>query len=191
MNLFTINDVTRLPEPNPELLLIPEFKELIKRVKRIDGDADGRKKTANLMELGYIYYMARYDSRFKLLRGKAREEAVKKLLGLKDDWSPDEVVKVALEKFVDLQTTESTELVRVLGETIQNLTKFTDEAQKQLSMLGIAAAKEANAFLDVVDRIPKTVENLRKAKDMLDREHDALEKGRKGRVPNKFELPDS
>jgi len=53
----------------------------------------------------------------------------------------------------------------------------------------LGQARDINEFLDVLDRIPKTIDNLKKAEATLEREQEALAKGRKGRGLNKFEMP--
>lgn len=190
MDLLELDEETKVPKPTAECLCVPQFRELFDRPKLIDGDRDGKKKLVNMAEFAYIGFMGRYDSRWKLLHGKDREDTVKKLVGLKDQWIADNLVKECLDIYVDSQTTESTPLVEALSSTIQNLTKFLNTSQTQLGALGVADAKTAKDFLDVIDRIPKTVEGLRKAKEQLNREQDALAKGRKGRSLNKYEIPD-
>lgn len=191
MNLLELDEETKVPKPTAECLCIPQFRELYDRSRPIDGDRDGKKRLVNMAEFAYVGFMGRYDSRWKLLHGKDREDVIKKLIGLKEQWIADSLVKECLSIYVDSQTTESTELVEVLSNTIQNLTKFLKTSQEQLATLGISDAKGANDFLNVVDRIPKTVEGLRKAKEQLNREQDALAKGRKGRSLNKYEIPDT
>jgi hypothetical protein len=188
MKLVQLNPETKLPEPTPELLLIGDFKDLMKRVKRVDGDADGRKKTMNLMEIGYIYFSCTYDSRFKLMDVEERERKIRELVGFSHDWQPDDLVKRCLNIYADTQVTESTELVINLTKSIQGLVKYLANAQKQLPSCTIEDAKTINEYLNTLDRIPKTVENLRQAKAQLDREHDALNRGMKGRTLNKYEL---
>jgi len=188
MKLIQLNPETKLPEPTPELLLIGDFKDLMRRVIKIDGDADGRKKIMNYMEIGYIYFSCVYDSRFKLLDGEDRQKKIKELVGLPMGWKPDELVTRCLKIYEDTQVTESTDLVAALSKSIQNLVKYLDNAQKTLASCTIGDAKTVNEYLNTLDRIPKTVENLRQAKAQLDREHDAMSKGMKGRTVNKFEL---
>jgi len=190
MKLFEINEVTKLAEPTAEARTIACFKEIIKRSRPIDGDHDGRKKTLNNMELAYVYFIGTYDSRFKLLHGEERVKAVKRLIGLKDEWKPDKVVEEAVATFVDLQTTESTKLVEVLGKSIESLTKYIETGQAQMANATLTMAQDVSKFLSILDQVSTTVEKLRQAKEMLNREQEALAKGRKGRTLNKFEIPD-
>lgn len=189
MKLFDIDDVTKLPIPSAEARTIKAFNEIIKRIQRIDGDSDGRKKTRNLQELGYVHFSCVYDSRFKLMSKEEREQKIRILLGLPEDWQPDELVKEAISVYTDLQWTESVDLVTEIQRSIVALTQFAKRANDGLPNLTIDASREVNEYLDVLDRIPTTVDKLKKAKELLHTEQDAIAKGLKGRSINKFELP--
>ncbi len=189
MKLFDVDENTKLPIPSAEARLIKEFNEIIKRLQRVDGDADGRKKTRNLQELGYVHFSCVYDSRFKLSSKEEREIKIRELLGLPQDWMPDELVHQAMKVYRDLQWTESIDLVLEIQRSIAALTSFSKSANGQLPSLTIVNAREVKEYMDILDRIPTTVDKLRKAKELLHTEQDALSKGVKGRNVNKFELP--
>lgn len=188
MKLFEIDEVTKLPVPTAECRTIASINEIVRRIRKIDGDADGRKKTRNMQELAYIGLTGVYDSRFRLLGPEERDVKVRKLIGLPEDWKPDQLVLQGLEDYKETQLSETSELVDVLSNTIKSLTKFADNSQKQMAALGINAGAEVKVFLDTLNKIPETVDNLKKAKDQLSREQDALSRGKKGRNLNKFEL---
>lgn len=190
MKLFDLDEKTKLPVPSGELLMIPIFKELIKRKRPIDGDYDGRLKHFNMMELAYIYFMGVWDSKFKLHKESDKILAVKKLIGLPEEWKPDLSVLEALNTYVELQITESSGLAEVLGKTVQNLTIFLENGQQTIATLGIDRAEDVSEFLAILDKVPKTVEQLKQTREKLLREQEAIGKGRKGRTLNKFEVPD-
>jgi hypothetical protein len=189
MRLFDIDENTKLPIPTAEARTIKEFNEIIKRLQRVDGDADGRKKTRNIQELAYIHYSCVYDSRFKLLSKEDRDLAIKKLIGLPDNWQPDSLVLQAMVVYRDLQWTESIDLVHEIQRSIAALTSFSRSANDQLPSLTIVNAKEVKEYMDILDRIPSTVDKLKKAKELLHTEQEAISKGIKGRKINKFERP--
>ena len=189
MKLFDIDEQSKLPIPTAEARTIKEFNELIKRLQRVDGDADGRKKTRNIQELAYVHFMCVYDSRFKLLSKEDREKAIKNLIGLPESWIPDELVNQAMVVYRDLQWTESIDLVTEIQRSIAALTSFAKSANNALPALTISNAREVNEYLDVLDRIPATVDKLKKAKELLHTEQEAISKGIKGRKINKFERP--
>lgn len=190
MDLFDIDEVTKLPVPKAELLLVPEFKEINRRSRPIDGDSDGRKKVHNYKELAYIYFIGKWDSRFKLKSIKDKDAEVKKLLKLPEEWIPDEVVKIALKIYIDLQVTESTELEEGLSGSIQSLTDYIRAGNESLKTASLNNAKNVSEFLDILDRVSKTVDQLKQTREKLRREQEAVAKGRKGRTFNYFEIPD-
>ncbi len=189
MKLFEIDEVTKLPIPTAEARTIRVFNDILRRLQRVDGDADGRKKTRNLQELSYIHFSSVYDSRFKLLSKEDRESAIKNLLGLPPNWTPDELVVEGMKVYRDSQWTESIDLVTEIQRSIVGLTSFAKSANDTLPTMTILSAREVNEYMDVLDRIPTTVDKLKKAKELLHTEQDAIAKGLKGRRVNKFETP--
>lgn len=183
LELFTIDEKTRVAKPNPELLMLLPFKELMRRLRRVEGDSDGREKLHNSRELAYIYYAVKFCDT------KEDEDKYKKMVGLPEDWEPDDVVKQAMDYYRETQYTPAIESVKLIKESIRNLNSFISQANQQLKVLTIANGREVNEFLDVLDRLPKTIETLKKAESTLEREQEALAKGRKGRSLNKFEMP--
>jgi hypothetical protein len=198
MKLFILDEKTKLPIANPELLTIKCFAELIRRNRKIDGDGDGRRKTLNEKELSYIYFNGVFDSRFKLKRDKEKEDAIKKLIGLDTitvngnplNWEPDSLVKECLSEFRELQVTASSEYVTSLEGTISALSKYLTNAKQQLETgtLTTVSPQDIKALLSVINDSPSTLDTIAKAKSILQKEQDALATGRKGRTVNKFEL---
>jgi hypothetical protein len=191
MKLFEIDQETKLPKASAEARMIKSFNDLLKRLNKVEGDSDGRRKLRNEQELAYVYYQGVYDSRFKLIRTEEdRNKAIKTLIGLPDDWQPDQLVKKCIEDFKETQFTESLPLVENIQKSILSLNNFIVTAQGHLSTAGLESGRAVTEFLDILDRIPKTIDNLNKAKETLRKEQDALAKGRKGRALNKFEEDD-
>lgn len=191
MDLFILDD-KGIPVPKPELLLIESFSELWKRIRKIDGDADGRKKTQNRKELGYIYFQGKFDSRFKLKKGAEKENAIRKLIGLAPEWIPDELVKQCLIEYVELQVTASSEYVSSLEGTVNSLAKYLNASKEKLDTGNInsVAPREVKELLSIINDSANLLDNITKAKAVLLKEQDALSTGKKGRGLNKFEMPD-
>lgn len=187
MKLFEIDQETRLPVATAEARTIKSFNEILKRLRKSDGDSDGRKKKRNEQELAYVYFQKCYDSRFKLLNKEEREVVIKKLIGLPDDWQPDELIKQAIEDYAVTQETPSLKLVEGIELSIVSLSQYVRTAQAQMPTAGLEGSRAVSEFLDILDRVQKTVETLRRAKDLLVREQEDGAKGRKGRTMNKFE----
>lgn len=191
ISFFVIDEKTQLPKPSPELLMVYEFKELMRCIRKCEGDADGRKKIQNLQEFAYIYYAYHYDSKYRVMSETERHDTLIKLLRLPPKWEPDEAFTEAAKVFIQMQVTDSLETVDNLRAGIKSLNKFLKKANEQLSTLDVTDSKTVNEYLNTMDRIPTTVENLKRAEAQLDREQDALAKGRGGRLINKFEFPDN
>ena len=183
MELFIQDEKTRLVKANPELLALNPYRELMRRLRKIEGDSDGREKVFNLRELAYVYYKA------KFITTKEDEDKYKKLIGLPEDWQPDQVVLDCVEAYYQTQLTPAVETVKLIKESIAGLNEYIKQANTQMRSAVLGQARDINEFLDVLDRIPKTIDNLKKAEATLEREQEALAKGRKGRGLNKFEMP--
>jgi hypothetical protein len=192
MKLFTIDEKTKLPIPSPEALMIKCFNDLWRQRLRVEGDHDGRDKLQNRRILGYVYFQSVYDSRFKLKNPKERDEAIKKILGIDPDWIPDALVKECIAVFSDTQITASYELVSSLEGAASALAQYVKNAQEVIRNGTVTTLdpKHVKDIMDIIDRAPTTVETLSKAKAVLNKEQDALATGRKGRVVNKYEMPD-
>jgi hypothetical protein len=190
MKLFEIDEKTKLPIPTAEARFVIPFKDILRRISKMEGDADGRRKSLNMMELAYIHFHGVYDSRFRLMNNEEKETTVRTLIGLPEWWEADDLVKEGIKVYTDLQRTESTDLVLEIQRSVNALTSFAKRANETLPNMGIQDAREVNEFMDILDRIPTTIDKLKKAKEMLIKEQDALAKGKKGRVLNKFELPE-
>jgi len=186
---------TRMPIPRAEILAIDVFHDIWKRKNKIDGDRDGTKKTLNTKEFGYIYFHTVYDSRFRLLDSEEKDIKIRNLLGLDKDldgsgklWQPDLKIKEAIKIYNEMQQTESLDHVDMLESTMKAITMWLKAKRPQIAS-GTMAPKDLGEIQDIIDRAPTTLSNLRKAKDVLSRDEDALASGRKGRRINKFEQP--
>lgn len=189
--LFTIDEKTQLPIPTAEALILDSFSKAWKRVKKIDGDADGRKKTFNTKELGYVYFQVMFDPRLKLKEGTEREIFVKRMLALPDDWSADEVIKQCIEDYREWMKTPSSEYVSSLEGTVGALAKYLNNAKAAISIgtMESVTPKDVKDLMSVINDSPTMLDTVVKAKAVLQKERDALATGRKGRSLNKFEMP--
>lgn len=184
MELFIIDEKTKLPKANPELLIIPCFKELIRRIRKTPGDSDGREKLLNNKELAYVYYSVKW------ITGREDDSNIRKLLQMPDDWEPDDLVKECIKKYASTQWTPAVDSVAKIKKTIISLNDFLEKGNNLMKNAGLGDSREVNEFLNVLDRIPKVQDTLKIVEAKLEREQEALAKGRKGRTLNKFELPD-
>lgn len=103
MNLFELDD-TYTVQFNPEVFLLKDFAELKK----------SRKKDIELLykEMSYIYFFTDLRSDFQFQTDKKeRAEEVKKMVGLKEDWKPDDKINTCIEVYKYLSTTTASRLL--------------------------------------------------------------------------------
>lgn len=162
MKLFKLVD--NLPVPSEEALLIKEFKKLITRDRTRD-------KSLGLKELGFVYYYCSFDTRFDAYRTEEeRVEAIKTVLGLKEDWEIDSDLKLALERFSDMMITESLVLVQKMKNGIKKMEDFIDDldlTERNKSENYVFSAKDLQA---VIKEMPNTIRALNEAKSIVEKE---------------------
>jgi len=188
MNLIVIDPNTKQPSPTGDILTIPIFLELWERITKLDGDRDGSKKRRNLQEYGYIKFNGAYDSKYRYMEAKEADEKIRVLLKLPDEWQPDEVVKECLRIYIELQETPTMELLDDLEGTNRDLKKWT-RSKRALIADGKLDSKEVDGVLDVIDRLPKTAEAIKRSKEIIYQEQ-STSTGRRGRKFAKFEMPE-
>ena len=190
MELFTLDPTTKLPIIHPSTLTIECFKQLWKRSKPIDGDFDGRKKVFNTKELGYIYFTGKYDSRFKLKSPLEREIKIKELVGLPESWIPDELVKQCVLVWEDAQVTASLEFVLSLEGMISAMSKYMNTVKVSIASGNLATVYPSTIkeIIAIIKDSPNLVNDISKARTVLQNEQEALATGRKGRKFNKYEV---
>ena len=190
MKLFNVDEETGLAVASPEARMIEPFAQLVKRVRRCDGDSDGRRKIMNNKELAFIHFMGVYDSRFAhLQKEEDKINAVKKLVALPPDWQPDDLVKSALTAYIDLQVTESTPLVESMIKATQGIISYLNKVNDDLrDNPNKFKPKDITEIQEAMSNIPAMQENLKRAKEMLKKEQDSLASDRKGRMLGEFEL---
>ena len=188
MNLIVIDPNSRLPLPSGDALLLPSFLELWDRLHKIDGDRDGSKKRRNFQEIGYVYFLADFSSKYRYMEEKEALEKIKTLLKLPEDWQPDDIVKRCIIEYSDLQVTPTMELVDNMEGINKDLSLWVKAKRKSISAGG-GDPKMINELLDIMERLPKVVENIKRSKEVLYQEQSTAT-GRKGRRFAKFEMPD-
>lgn len=99
---FRLDENKNLVINHDSLRGIEPFATLIRRVKKMKGDHDGRKKMLNLRELKYIYFMCDYSSYHRGLLPKQKKIKAKEDAGLPDNWKPDSVVESCIEKYNEI-----------------------------------------------------------------------------------------
>ena len=130
VKLFDVDKGMNVTINKTELLLIPEFKKLVKRSKKCDGDHDGRKKLWALREFTFIYYYCDWKSPLRDYTEEAKKMEAFKVSGLSDK-DIDGFVREAMDIYVKYQETTSTKLLESGKRAVENLTTFFDEVDLQ------------------------------------------------------------
>lgn len=190
MRLFEIDIETKLPTASAEARTIKEFYDILRRRSPMDGDADGRKKLLNEKELAFIYFSVNYDSRFKLLDGDIKKEAIKELLGMPKNWEPDQLVLIAIDKYNDTQITESSKTVQTMSSVLKHIQSQLETLEQGMEQDRRLSVKDMKDVLEISTSLPNALKSLKEAKETLRMEQDSNETGRGGRALNKFEEPD-
>ena len=134
-----------------ELKVTPEFSEIITRRKTCKGDSDGRRKIMNNRELLYIKYMADYDTHHKAFSGNERHERAKQDSNLPNNWKPDEVVEIAINKYKEILLVYSP-TVRLLNALEQGMMLSAEAVEGQI--------KQVRITMDVANRLTSKLEDV-------------------------------
>lgn len=192
MKLMALNPETHLPEPLPEILLIPVFNKMWTNRYPVDGDRDCKKRIVNRQMFGYLYFTNHYDSRFKNLNSEGKFEKMKKILDIPDEWKDGklpEILKECIQLYrEELRTYTGLELVESLRGLNKDMSEWLKHKREELKS-GKMSTKDAKDLKAISDDIPSMIENLKKAEAALEREENALSTGRKGRPLGYKELP--
>lgn len=150
---------------SPEALAIDAFSAIWKRDKSKD-------KNKAYKELAFVFYMEDYRTVYNQYIGKEREEIIKTDLKLPKEWEPDEKVKLALDKYRELNTTMSMEL---LEDALFGVNKLR-EYFKGVDFLEVTKdgrmAHDPAKFKGVLKDLPEIVKSLKKLREEIRQELD-------------------
>ena len=186
MRLLKVNDDLTL-DIVPEVLEIPEFKAIVKRIKKTKGDVDGRLKLIAKKELAYVFHMASDEGPYFSYEPKERHQRLANDLFEDHTWQPDKEVEAAIEKFKELNQTPSSKTVATIINALIKANKIVDtlidEVEKNLTeekykqgvtnkqgqvvtgveiMLG-----DIQALIKVANEIPKSLDIYEKIQEKI------------------------
>ena len=125
MRLLKVNNALEL-EIIPEILEIPEFKAIVKRVKKCKGDNDGRLKLMAKKELAYVYHMASDEGPYFSYEPKERHQRLANDLFEDHTWKADDEILKAIEKFKELNHTPASKTVNTIINALHKANKIVD-----------------------------------------------------------------
>lgn len=175
-NLLTIeNNVLRIA---PEALVITEFIELWKRDKT-------KTKDRALRELAYVYHTTDYQSIYRNYHPDTRLSKIKLDLFADRKWEPDAKVTSAQDKYRQLQTTLSMEL---LNDVEFGLTKLRDYF-RTAEFDDDDEGKAAKNFIANVKAMGDVVKGMKTLREEVEKELSDTMQLRGGSTINRRELP--
>lgn len=203
MKLLEVNKEFNV-EIEPHCYEIEAFKNVIKRTKITNGDADGRKKVIAKKELAYIYHMASNDSIYANFSEKDRHFNLLNDIFGDPKYKIDDEVRIAIEKYKELNITPALKLIMTLTETLHKTDKIikavidqleenlTNETHKQAIIKMGNAVKtgvqvtvdDINCLMDVGKRIPLMLNEL----DNLQKKVEKEKEEKASRIVGKLEI---
>lgn len=189
-------------EIEPHCYEIEEFKNVIKRIKKTKGDTDGRKKELAKKELAYIYHMASNDSIYANFSERDRHFNLLNDIFRDSSYKIDAEVKLAIEKYKELNITPALKLIVTLTETLHKTDKIikaiieqmeenlTNETHKQAIIKMGNAVKtgvqvtvdDINALMDVGKRVPAMLNELEGLQKKVEKEKEEKASRIKGKL---------
>lgn len=148
---------------NPTILWIPEFKAL--------WDRDKTKHKGNAVkEISYIVFLYSFKSPYLAYSEKDRKVKILQDYFGGKEWEPDELVKQAIKRYVDLQETATTRLLNASLRLCDKVTEYFDSIDfNEKDKLG----KPIHTLNDVVKNmkdVGPVVKSLETLKDQVLRE---------------------
>lgn len=181
MNIFTYDNY-QLDLNKPEILLVPEFNELmtLKFNSGEPGDKDGRKRLRAFKAFTYIYLMCDWKSPFSEQSEKERHLAALESSGLAEKDLELEEIKTCAKKYLELQDTRITKLLKSAYRAADELRLYFTlvDLQERDAETGkpIFAAKDLMSNLGA---LAKTVDSLQVLEELVKKEQEK-EKGTRG-----------
>jgi len=144
---------------SPESLVIKEFKAIWNRDRSTSKDKA-------LRELAYVYHTVDYQSIYRNYHVDTRDTKIK--LDIFDDrqWKPDNKINEAINKYQQLQTTLSMEL---LNDVEQGLTKLRDYF-KNVDFDDDENGVAAKNFIQNVKAMGELVKGVKTLRDEVEKE---------------------
>lgn len=162
----------------PEALLIKEFKALWDRDK-------SKSKEKALMDLGYVYHSTDFQSIYRNYHPNSRDSKIKLDIYGDRNHSIDEMIIKAQEKYKELQTTLSMELLSDAESGIDKLRSYFQNVDFTADDEG----KAAKNFIANVKQLGDLVKGLKALRDEVEKELVDQMQLRGGSVIGKRELP--
>ena len=149
--LFDINNNGQVVM-NPTVLWVPQFKKIWDRDKSKSKEKASR-------EISYVVFLYGYNSPYQAYPEKDRES---KIINdyFKDnlDWKPDDDVKAAITKYLELQDSAALRLLRTSRKALEKIDEFMDNANPSDVDQIVKNTKELGKLMVSLDELEKQVQ---------------------------------
>lgn len=154
-----------------ELKLIPEFKALLSRDKTTD------KKNA-LKEFSYIYFVYDHKSPYYIYPEEERCLRVSRDSGLGEDYTPDQKVKAAIRKYLDLGQTPTIQSLSSIREGLLTSSRLIDSLRERIDAALTdpdlediePVVRSVTRMLEISEKLPKAIENIASLEEKIKKE---------------------
>lgn len=152
---------------SPDLKLISEFNEIIKRDKGSEGDSQGRRKLRASREFAYIYHFNDYRSPYQRYSEKERHERLKKDLDLGEKWDVDSVIRVAQQKYIELNHTPAIQALMEARQTLNTSAEVNRKIREQIMRVMDEDELDPETLQQANNLLEKTLDNNTKIPKVL------------------------
>jgi len=157
--------------PDPELLLIPEFAALQRRDR-------SKTKTAYIKELAYIYFMHDHKSPYAIYTKDERLVRVIKDLGLPENYKPDSVVDLAVNKYLQFAQTPTIKTLTSIREGLLTSSRLIDtlrlRIERELKADEVedldALVRSVQRMLEIGEKLPKVIDQITALEEKIKKE---------------------
>jgi hypothetical protein len=175
-NLITLNN--EVLTINPEALLIQEFQNIWKKDKT-------KGKENALKELSYIYHTTDYQSIYRNYHPDIREGKIRFDIFGESQWKPSTLIKLAQEKYKELQTTLSMQILDDAETGLNKLRTYFRDIEFEDDDNGT----QAKNFIANVKALGDVVKGMKSLRDEAEKELTDQMQLRGGSVIGRREIP--
>lgn len=157
MKLFDIDNKKVIV--HPEALLVTEFKNIWIRDK-------SKTKDVATQELSYVLFMSDFKSPYMYYAEDARPDKIRRDCMTIDNWTPDELIITAIEKYKELQRTPSMGLLEDAQSAISKIRKYFRDVDVSTDDTG----NRAKTLVANLKALGDLVASVQKISDLVEKE---------------------
>lgn len=137
---------------NPTVIWIPEFKTLWDRDK-------SKTKERATREITYVIFLHSFQSPYQAYPEKEREiKIINDYFKTESDWRPDDAIKAAIKKYLELQDSAALRLLRTSKKALEKIEEFMDIAEPDQVDKIVKNTKELGSIMRSLDDLERQVQ---------------------------------